>query len=792
MSAISLQPSADPQQTITAYLYDPEYLTPFILEHPRFAKKYTFPLRNLTVHHTPLFERFFILVSKKEREALPDIYKRTGWTKLLKAHYYLFGKEDCPPDFPADERETKVQNLEKSLSILRKKHPILYPTKPSCFTFLTSFFTNWKISAEELNSTEEVTALCQSYLGYFYDSGIGTPKNMEDAAISHHLAVLRKGVMSHFFLANHYWHESLPDMAIPHFEIAAKAGYTPAQSRLGYVYSYKSMTDRAYLANALEWNKRAADQGDRVGQDNLGYLYDSNDDLSIDPDQIEQLYKLSATQGYTTAQHNLGQFYINHNRPHEAIPYLEMAAQRFNIESMVLLSNCYHSGIGTEVNYEKAAALYTIGAARDDPRFINNLAFCYETGIGVEKDLDRAIELYKRAIAHDHPGAFYNYAQLHFYGMGIPKNIPEAFSLYKRAADEDHKPAQYMVGALLYRSNGEIPQDLPEAIRYFKMHYEGEQTSYSNPIRISNFPRTGYSRNEFLNSSRALPAHKLPLYIQAHLYLIKGPFLPFATYENAQNMDVQKIKEIYDLLFTDLDRAWDLLPEDTLRDFIYQLSRLMERVYYFNPENNASNEAEIAESYLKDLKLPAKKSTLRQRTASTKKQNTYSPAVSIKFVPTPQAQVKAEPSAPINSNLNPMPAPQKPKKAPKKPQAPKTDNFEDYKAHIQKVLTDLKKRETTMRHFYLKNCDGQVRKLMQALFDKDDMTITDVNKLIEHLAKKYNGETRQGSRTGGMLILKIGDLTTGGHAPHGGKTDVDKGALADLRQLLTSYFARNI
>lgn len=65
MSMISLQPSSfSDQQMITAYLYDPEHGTPFILEHPRSAKKYTFPLRNLTVHHTPLFERFFILVSR--------------------------------------------------------------------------------------------------------------------------------------------------------------------------------------------------------------------------------------------------------------------------------------------------------------------------------------------------------------------------------------------------------------------------------------------------------------------------------------------------------------------------------------------------------------------------------------------------------------------------------------------------------------------------------------------------------------------------------------------------------
>ena len=153
MSKITLHPPIfSDQQTITAYLYDPENLTPFVLEHPRSAKKYTFPLRNLTVHHTPLFERFFILVSKKDRDSLPDLYKRTGWTKLLKAHYSLFGKEDCPNDFPAEERETKKQDLERSLSILRKMHPLLNLTKPRCFAFLAEFFcTDWTISAEELS-----------------------------------------------------------------------------------------------------------------------------------------------------------------------------------------------------------------------------------------------------------------------------------------------------------------------------------------------------------------------------------------------------------------------------------------------------------------------------------------------------------------------------------------------------------------------------------------------------------------------------------------------------------------
>lgn len=797
MSTINLQsPTVSDQQTITAYLYDPETLTPFSIEHPHHARKYTFPVKNLSVHHTPLFERLFILVSKKDRDSLPDLYKRVGWTRLLKAHYFLFSQEDCPDDFPAEERETKNRNLERSLSILRKTHPLLNKKKSCCFALLMTFQTDWTVSAAELVMKEEVTTLCQSYLGYFYDSEIGSSLDIANAAMSHHLAVRQDLAISSFFLANHYYRQGLLSIAIPLYKKVAKAGYTIAQSRLGYIYLSQSNTDKTCLPDALKWNKLAADQGDRMGQNNLAFLYESSDDTSINPDQSEPLYKLSADQGYIPAQYNLALLYIKHDRPNEAIKYLEMAAKRFNIDSIIQLAYCYQFGIGTEINYDKAVALYRLGASKNNPRSLNNLGFCYQAGIGVDKDLAQAIELYQRAMAQDLPAAFYNYAHLLHHGLGVPKNIPEAFSRYKKAADNHDKPAQYMVATLLYYSSGEIPQDLPESIRYFKMYYEGEQIDHNAPIKLSNLQKLDYSRNDFLNSSRHIPAHRLSLYLQAHLYLVKGPFLPYINQSNTQNMDARKIKEIYELLFSDMDRAWDLLPEETLRDFIYQLSGLIERVYNFNPQNNAADEKEIAESYLKDLKLPAKKTTLRQRKKPIKR-SPLTPSLNQNASPieAPQPHQIEAPSVSLNSNPDHMSAIKKSaskntKKGLKKHQIPKTDNFETYRANIQRVLNDLKKRENEMKHFYLNHCDGQIRKLMQTLFDKDDMSFSETNRLITYLAETYKGEARPGSKTGGMLILKIGDLTTGGHAPHGGKTIVDRGALSDLRQLLASLYVR--
>ena len=63
------------------------------------------------------------------------------------------------------------------------------------------------------------------------------------------------------------------------------------------------------FATALkEWTP-LAEQGDRVAQYNLGYLYDQGRGVPQDYKEANKWYRLAAEQGYASAHLNLGNMY---------------------------------------------------------------------------------------------------------------------------------------------------------------------------------------------------------------------------------------------------------------------------------------------------------------------------------------------------------------------------------------------------------------------------------------------------------------------------------------------------
>ena len=57
---------------------------------------------------------------------------------------------------------------------------------------------------------------------------------------------------------------------------------------------------------ALEWYRKAADQGYAPAQLNLGLVYDQGDGIPADPNRAFKWYRLAAEQGLAEAQMNLG------------------------------------------------------------------------------------------------------------------------------------------------------------------------------------------------------------------------------------------------------------------------------------------------------------------------------------------------------------------------------------------------------------------------------------------------------------------------------------------------------
>lgn len=67
------------------------------------------------------------------------------------------------------------------------------------------------------------------------------------------------------------------------------------------------------------------------------------------------------------------------------------------LDCLNILGYCYGEGFGTEIDYDKAFALFQKCAKLGLPIGMANLAECYELGHGVGKDIKTALEWYKKA-----------------------------------------------------------------------------------------------------------------------------------------------------------------------------------------------------------------------------------------------------------------------------------------------------------------------------------------------------------------------------------------------------------
>lgn len=124
---------------------------------------------------------------------------------------------------------------------------------------------------------------------------------------------------------------------------SATLGYAPAQVDLGKVY-YFGLSGKKDDIEALNWFKKAAEQGDAKGQYHLGQMYtEGKAGLKESEKDASVWYKKSADQGYAPAQYYLAILYMAgidgiEKNPEQAISLLQKAAKQGDQEAIQLLS----------------------------------------------------------------------------------------------------------------------------------------------------------------------------------------------------------------------------------------------------------------------------------------------------------------------------------------------------------------------------------------------------------------------------------------------------------------------
>ena len=148
--------------------------------------------------------------------------------------------------------------------------------------------------------------------------------------------------------------------AMNYYRRAANNGYAPAQNRLAYLLD-KSEENEA----AIEWYRKAAAQGEAEAQFNLARLYAAGEGIEQDTEQAFQLFTKSAEQQYAPA-----------------IRVLALANER--------------GQLGQRIDYEKSQHWLQRGQQANDYWSIKRLAKAYSEGdLGLRINKDKAKELEK-------------------------------------------------------------------------------------------------------------------------------------------------------------------------------------------------------------------------------------------------------------------------------------------------------------------------------------------------------------------------------------------------------------
>ena len=210
-------------------------------------------------------------------------------------------------------------------------------------------------------------------------------------------------------------------------------------------------------------------------------------------EEAHRLFLLEANLGNALAMHDLGRMFadglaVNQsgNReidPEAAHDWYEKALTTFlAVETGTpkayveyRIGKMYNAGLGTEQDYEQAAAWFLKAVAENHKYAQYSLGGLYYRGQGVLKSYETALLLYDCSASQGNPYADYELAKMYRDGIGTNKNALQADKHFKSAfvgfsaleADSHDDKLQYRLGQMLYTGTG-TEKDIPATIVYLE------------------------------------------------------------------------------------------------------------------------------------------------------------------------------------------------------------------------------------------------------------------------------------------------------------------------------------
>lgn len=258
-----------------------------------------------------------------------------------------------------------------------------------------SFLTEAE-SAEPADTPEYGRMLYSITMCYIY--GYGTKVDKENAAKYAKMALEsgNVGVISTYSLAAGYESgkigEGNPDKArklyadiFPQIEALANKGISDAERFYAQYYHYGDGGVEQDYTKALEWYKKAAEQGNYGAMAQIGMLYANGNGVEQDYVKAVEWFEKAAELGDATSMKNLGIAYAKGNGVEQdyakALEWYKKAAELGNDVAMFCIGAMYANGQGVDVDYNLALEWFEKAADQGNENAVDTIAMLRNQGL---------------------------------------------------------------------------------------------------------------------------------------------------------------------------------------------------------------------------------------------------------------------------------------------------------------------------------------------------------------------------------------------------------------------------
>jgi TPR repeat protein len=237
----------------------------------------------------------------------------------------------------------------------------------------------------------------------------------------------------------------------------ASQGSIEAQTYVGRIYE-NGLGIAKNTVEAERWYRsalgRAAEKlpDDPGSLTSLGWMYDEGKVVEKNSNKALEFYRRAAEQGYPRAEHNLGICYQTGDGVpkdnKQAVAWFRRAVSHNYAPSMLSLGDMYFGGYGIEQNYDRAFEFYKQASDKGVPEANHNIATMYESGIGVFRNISRSVELYRLAAERGVVESQVRLCWMYENGKGVTQNTSLAIAWCQKASAQGSKRAREILASI--------------------------------------------------------------------------------------------------------------------------------------------------------------------------------------------------------------------------------------------------------------------------------------------------------------------------------------------------------